>query len=143
MLRIGIALYLMTSVALGPALCCCLPGELLQFCALTKHLSCGPHRCCGQAAQSQQSRGNSSPAPQKDCPCKGGATEPTLFTASQETPDSETARCASLPQRLGSGWCFVGSPLALATCDRTLREHRPFSLQAARDLLSVLQVLRC
>jgi hypothetical protein len=150
MVRIGLALYLMTSVALGPALCCCLPGELLQLCASTKHLSCGPHRCCGlgvcdeQTAQSKESRGNASPVPRKDCPCKGGVTEPTLFTASQETPGAEAARCPSLPHRMGSGWSvLVDSSLALATRDRTLPEHTPFPLHTAGALLSVLQVLRC
>jgi hypothetical protein len=147
MVRIGFTLYLVVSTAVGPSLCCCLPGDLLALCT-----SSARHRCCGhhaatrrhQQAKTEQPRETPAPAPQKDCPCKAVEPQPAALTPSHPSPASEYTRSSMLPHGAS-----VGVPLLGAA---HLTPHSPvqapgqcitFPFLSSREILRALHILRC
>lgn len=144
MARIGLTLYLALASALGPSLCCCLPGAVVELFASGNHPSAG-HGCCGHHAASSrehpvksgQTPQTPSPARQKDCPCKDGQSQPVVLTASHELESARSV--APLPRVLLA--VLPLSPLPSCCLSEQVTERFPF--HDARDLLSTFQTLRC
>jgi hypothetical protein len=139
MVRIGLTLYLMLSTAVGPALCCCLPGDFLALCLPASSVR---HSCCGyHAGRTEQSPGTPSPGPQKDCPCKKDQPQPVVFTPTHQSAASEYTRPLMLPQGTVVGDCLLGA--AHFVQGHAPREPISYPYHNSRDLLRALRILRC
>ena len=147
MTRIGLTLYLVLSTAVGPSLCCCLPGDLLALWTSSARQGCCGHHAASHShrpAKTTQAPGTPSPAPEKDCPCKESQPQPVVLTPSEKSQDSESTRSL-----IAANWAAVdvsllhAAPLNLLTQAETKGRCFAFPFRGARDVLSVLQVLRC
>lgn len=144
MTRIGLALYLVLSSAVGPSLCCCLPGELLAL-----YTSSACHRCCDyhttspshRPAKPTEAPGTPSPAPQNDCPCKESQPQPVVLTPVEWDPAAQYTRSLMVSQ-----WATVGDSLLAAvplTQGQAPRESISCPFRDSRDMLRALHILRC
>jgi hypothetical protein len=147
MARISLALYLVLSTAVGPALCCCVPGDLLALRTSAKQSSASCHRCCGHDGAKHSHLPMTSPAPrgpipapEKDCLCKAGQPQPVVLTPSAKAPTSEEIR-SLVPQSAALSLSLVGPTTVIAGQAPTGSIFCPF--RTSRDILRALHILRC
>jgi hypothetical protein len=145
MVRVALILFLSLSSAVGPSLCCCLPGRLLGSGSLPGGgTSCGSHQCCGHSGPKQdQPQAPGGRGPHEPCPCQetqpvasapqiskvsgdGAGTVPA-FSFSFEPVASIILWSARLSR---PGIDFAGGSAAFRGCD-------------GRAILTSLHVLRC
>ena len=149
MARIGLALYLVLSTAVGPSLCCWLPGDLFALCTAITQPSSAHRHCCGhhaanhchRAVKTTQAPDMPTPAPQRDCPCKEDQPQPVVFELSDNLPALEAARSLMV-----SHWTIVGVPVlggVLLTQGEAPRESIFCPFRNSRDILRALHILRC
>lgn len=146
MARVGLALYLMLTVAAGPCWCCCTAGRLFAF----GEQSPRP-RCCDQhtatpgpqAPPQESAPDNPSPAPHDSCPCRETRPEPVAFTASSQPSPADSARSLLDLQAAEVGGSFSGGSPALAIHGQAPKECVAFPFHDPREVLRALHILRC
>jgi hypothetical protein len=152
MLRLGLALYLVFSTAVGPSLCCCLPGDLLALFNSAKQTSSAHHRSCGHPAcdrdhPSKKSKGvpgDPSPAPHRPCPCKEACPEPLVFLAAGHASGAEYGRSLEAPRSIEAGWFLLpASSMILPAQGQLPTQPITCSWHDPRDILRALHILRC
>jgi len=145
MAQISLALYLALSTAVGPSLCCCLPGKLVAlFTSAQRPLSACHHGACqGPHPKKTKGPGRPAPTPEKDCPCKESQPQPAEFTPAPPSPESESTRSLIPTKWAALGVSLGAGPLLLHSQEQPPGHGISFPFSDARDILSVLQVLRC
>lgn len=156
MVRIGLSIYLVLTMAAGPSLCCCLPARLAQMlpigngksgqdeadtheaCCCHHHPHSAPH---GQKAPSQD-QGKPDCPDSPTCPCK----QPGLNTA-LPTQDAQHSQASASSDIEGLG-AFV--PATALTCPPSLAvslscwgQGTALPFLSAHDFLTALHILRC
>lgn len=153
MMRLGLAVYLMLTTAVGPWFCCCAASRILKLCTTSEPGRPAGHSCCGAHAPSpghrstgqEQGPAPSSPSPLGSCPCKEGRSQPVVFATSERSSAVELVRLlTALPSAEKGGLLlpasFVLSGYATA---QTATECLAFPFHDCRDILTALHVLRC
>ena len=145
MMRVGLALYLMFAVAAGPSFCCCSGVRLLGRLCDAKHAemavsSCCNHRVTGGGRENQQPE---KPSPQTPCPCRAGGPEPIAISGATSSLKVYFGRPIALSHEFALG--VFGATEFVAW--HPPAENAGFAcsspFQNPRDMLSVLQTLRC
>jgi hypothetical protein len=149
MVRIGLTLYLVLSIAVGPSLCCCLPGDLLALCtsaSSARHHCCG-HPSCDRDHSSKKPSdvpGDPSPAPHRHCPCKEASPELLVFLAPEHSSGAEEGRFPDSSRSIEAGWFLLSvNPLSLPTQGQLPTQPITGSWHDPRDILRALHILRC
>lgn len=148
MARAGILLYLMFAVAAGPSLCCCSGDRLLDRLVSAKHLKTAARRCCNHNANGRSQhvpadKQHPETPPHDPCQCPGGESPPLNISLAKSGFGTDSTRQLTLSPEFGPSIFCTGDPLSW---------HRPAEnagfafaslVQNPRDILSVLQTLRC
>jgi hypothetical protein len=151
MVRIALALYLVLSTAVGPLLCCCLPGSVFPFCSSATQ-SCAAHHRCGhnaanhrhQSAKTKEVLGQPSPARQDNCPCRKGQADQVLFAENERSSSATHLRSSLIPQ-ITDGNLFLqpSEPSGLDIQTQPPSQCIAFPFCTSRDMLRALCIMRC
>ena len=147
MARVSLAVYLMFAVAAGPWLCCCSGARLLGQHSAAKHAQSTSGRCCNPGASGVGHRlpgakQDPETPPHDPCPCRDGAHDPVSISVAKSQFNADSARSIAFSQEFTPG---VFGAAVLLTCHLpAMKVGFAFaSLPNPRDILSVLQTLRC
>jgi hypothetical protein len=151
MVRLGLALYLMLSIAAGPWFCCCTASRFLAFATSVERAKHpGGHRCCCHHRQgtgngtAKQEQGKPSPSPPSPCPCEKNQRQLSTFTVPGHPEGAGRDRPTPVPSSFGTGASVSAStsPTSLAH-GLTPRECIAFPFLGGQDILRALHIQRC
>jgi hypothetical protein len=150
MVRIALALYLVLTTAVGPLLCCCLPGSIFAFCGSDTQPRSAHHRCCGRHAanhrhqSAKEAPGKPSPARQDNCPCRKGQADQVLFAENERSSSATHLRSSLIPQITDGDFFLYPSELSgLHLQTQAPSQCISFPFCSSQDMLRALCVMRC
>lgn len=149
MVRVGIVLYMMFTVAAGSSLCCCSGDRVLGSLFGSKHATTTGSRCCNYHAKGgkhpvpEDKKHPETPQPGEPCQCPNGGSHPITFSSVKSLFNSDSTRTAALSQEFGPGVFCAGDLLTWHPPAENLGFAFASPVQNPRDILSVLQSLRC
>ena len=152
MVRVALALYLVLSTAVGPLLCCCLPGSVFSLCSSDTQPCSAHHGCCGHNAANHRHHwaktkevfGQPSPARQDNCPCRKGQADQVLFAENERSSSATHLRSSLIPQ-ITDGDLFLQPSEASGLDMQTQAPSQciAFPFCTSRDMLRALCIMRC
>jgi hypothetical protein len=147
MARIFLAQYLMFAMTAGPWLCCCSGERLFGGLFAPKHAQTNANRCCNHRATGGghhvpgDNQHPKTPMPHDPCPCRDGVPDPIAISVANSSLNADFARPMTLSQDSLAGVSGATDPWHPPAENEGFAFASP--LQNPRDILSVLQTLRC
>ncbi|MBY0524715.1 MAG: hypothetical protein K2R98_15025 [Gemmataceae bacterium] len=149
MARVGLALYLMVAAATGPYLCCCSGDRLLGRLSVAKYPQTNDSRCCNHRAMGgghrvpRDEQHPDTPMSHDPCSCRDGVPDSVTFLVAKSFLNADFARPVAFSQEAMPGVFAAADPLACHPPAENAGFAFASPLQNPRDILSILQTLRC